>query len=362
MTQADNLDFKPRPASAMSFFERQPDYAASPLKELSSPSGATVLAKDETSRMGLGAFKALGGPYAVFQILAACWKKETGQAPSLPLLNDAAFRAFAARQTFVAASAGNHGIGVAAGAKAHGANARIHLASCVSAGFEKRLRSYGAQVVRSGEIYEDAVAAAIADAERSGATLLADSTWPGYTEIPKLVMEGYTVIAEELRQEFEKRNTWPTHVFLQGGVGGLAAAMAHMIRLNWTEQPEVIVVEPDAAPCLKASHQAGMPVRVDGPISNMGRLDCKAPSIVSWHTLERCGVTYSTLSEEDAAAAAKAVTSLGIPTTPSGAAGYGAALKQINAGDYGVMLSPLIIVTEAPTLMTEDHRNEISSH
>ncbi|MGR3759426.1 pyridoxal-phosphate dependent enzyme [Roseobacteraceae bacterium NS-SX3] len=345
MTDTDTLGFAPDYARALEFFKAQDGYEPSPLRALSGPDGVTALAKDETRRMGLGAFKALGAPYAVARIIGQAWRQKTGEELACSRMKDDDIRAFAAGHTFVCASAGNHGMGVAAGTRALGARARIHLARTVPEGFAGRLRALGAEVVRSGEVYDESVAASIADADQSGAVLLADGTWPGYTEIPKWVMEGYCVIAEELRAEFEARGSWPTHVYLQAGVGGLAAAMAHMIRHNWAKRPELIVAEPEAAACLQASHRAGKPVRADGPASNMGRLDCKEPSIVAWHVLEGAGVSYVTLTEAEGKAAAKAVAALGVETTPSGAAGYGAMLK---AGKPGEDFRPLVIISEGP--------------
>lgn len=347
MTHSDDLDFAPDFNRARDFFLAQEEYAVSPLHSVTGPDGGIVLVKDETARMGLGAFKALGAPYAVARIIDSAWRARHGDTPSPDRPSDAALRDFASGFTFVCASAGNHGMGVAAGAAKMGARARIHLARTVPAGFADRLRSHGAEVVWSGDAYDDSVAAAIADADQSGATLLADGTWPGYTELPKWVMEGYCVIAEELRDSFEASGEWPSHVYLQAGVGGLAAAMAHMIRLNWAVQPELIVVEPEAAQCLQASHRAGRATRADGPDSAMGRLDCKEPSIVAWHVLERCDVRYATLTEAEGEAAARAVAALGLDTTPSGAAGYGALLKQPPAPS-GRASRPLVIISEGP--------------
>lgn len=348
MTYSDDVHFAPDFDRALSFFRTQDAYAPSPLLRLHGPHGQEVLAKDETGRMGLGAFKALGAPYAVARIIEAEWLARTGEILTPDRMGDADIRAFAVTLSFVCASAGNHGMGVAAGARAMGAKARVHLANTVPEGFADRLRALGAEVVRSGEVYDESVAAAIADADTSGAILLADGTWPGYTEIPKLVMEGYCVIAEELRREFETSGNWPTHVYLQAGVGGLAAAMAHMIRLNWAEQPELIIAEPEAAPCLKASHLAAHPVRADGPESNMGRLDCKEPSIVAWQVLERCSVRYETLSEEEGRAASDAMGALGLATTPSGAAGFAALRKHGPLLDDDQSFRPLVIVSEGP--------------
>ncbi|MCV0428011.1 MAG: pyridoxal-phosphate dependent enzyme [Roseibium sp.] len=348
MKHTDILEFAPDFQRASAFFKAQENYAVSPMQQLQGPDGHSFWAKDETTRMGLGAFKALGAPYAVARLLGEAWFAKTGETLTPARFKDADVRSLAQTQTFVCASAGNHGLGVAAGAREVGAKSRIHLARTVPENFAERLCALGAEVVWSGDVYDESVAAAIADAKRTGATLLADGTWPGYTEIPKWVMEGYCVIAEELRASFEASGNWPTHVYLQAGVGGLAAAMAHMIRLNWTAQPDLIVVEPEAAACLKASHEAGKAARSDGPDSNMGRLDCKEPSIVAWRVLERCNVTYQTLSEEDGAAAAKAMTELGIATTPSGAAGFGALCTQLPDIATGRDFLPLVIISEGP--------------
>lgn len=348
MTDTDPLAFAPDVATARRFFQARADYAPSPLVALHGPDGCAVLAKDETNRLGLGAFKALGAPYAVARILDHLWQAKTGAPLPKELAQLPGTKAFVAAQTFVCASAGNHGMGVAAGARDAGAQARIYLARTVPEGFADRLRAIGAQVVRAGDVYEDAVAAAIEDTQTSGAILLADGTWPGYTHYPKWVMEGYCIIAEELRESFERSGAWPSHVYLQAGVGGLAAAMAHMIRQNWAVQPELVVVEPEFAACLQASHLAGKPIRGEGPESVMGRLDCKDPSIVAWAVLERCDVRYATLSEDHSVAAATALAHAGLPTTPSGGAGFGAIALEPHALRADPAYRPLIIVSERP--------------
>ncbi len=311
-----------------------PAYESSPLfrKELN---GTSFWLKDETNRMGLGAFKALGGVYAVLQLII-------GDEPEPTEISLENINKKAANMTFVCASAGNHGMAVAAGAKIFGAKARIHLSATVPADFTKRLEDKGAEVIHSGENYEESVQAAIEDADKNGFIHLADGSWPGYTEAPRLVMEGYTVIAEEMRQTFEENSQWPTHVFLQAGVGGLAAAITYMIRKNWQVQPEIIVVEPDFAPCLKESKNAGEVVTVDGPDSNMGRLDCKTASMLAFEILNAGADHYVTVSDDMATLAAEEISAGGTPTTPSGAAGY-AALK---AYDLPENAKPLLIISE----------------
>ncbi len=338
--------FDPDPQRPLEMLKACPAYEASPLITMKSAGGVDVLVKDETRRMGLGAFKALGGVYAVAQLIAEGWEKNGGGALGAEELTSERVKAFADTLTFVCASAGNHGMAVAAGARIFGSHSRIHLAETVPLSFEQRLRDKQADVVRSGNVYDESITAANEDAERTGAILLADGSWPGYIHRPSLVMEGYTVIAEEMRVEFERKGEWPTHVFLQAGVGGLAAAIAHMIRKNWSVQPEIIIVEPDAAPCLQASSEAEKPVRADGPVSNMGRLDCKEPSLIAHEALALCDVTFATVSDEAAQAATAYLTGNGMPTTPSGAAGLAALDTWGSHRASGAEFRPLVLVTE----------------
>ena len=240
--------------------------------------------------------------------------------------------------TFVCASAGNHGLSVAAGARLFGARARIHLSQTVPESFSERLRRKGAEVIRSGADYAESVAAAAVDAAASGAIHLPDGSWPGMTEGPRLVMEGYTVIANELSWQLNGER--PTHVLLQAGVGGIAAAMAQAIRRDWPVQPEIVIVEPEAAPCLGASIAAGRLVAVEGPASSMGRLDCKEASLLAFEILRDADCRFVTVSDGQAEAAAAVMAAAGLPTTPSGAAGV-AALKFVPADAL-----PLVLLTE----------------
>jgi diaminopropionate ammonia-lyase len=301
-----------------------------------------VRVKDETARMGLGAFKAIGGTYAVAQLLCEKLGLEACTAEGLRLRMT---EQDGPKPCFVCASAGNHGMAVAEGAAYFGADCRIHLSETVPEAFVARLRAKGAEVVRSGAVYEDSIAAAIADAEATGAIHLADGSWPGYTEPPRLVMEGYTVMAEELRETFERDVAWPSHVYLQAGVGGMAAAVAAMIRTNWAVQPRIVVVEPEAAPCLRDSAGAGEMVTVDGPVSSMGRLDCKAPSMLAFDILRSAADRYVTVSDAEAEAAAARARDMGLASTPSGAAGL-AALLADTAAMAGPPEAPLVILSE----------------
>lgn len=326
--------FAPDPKYVQDLLKICPAYHPTPIVRIDDFAPGGVLLKDESDRMGLGSFKALGGVYAVYRLIAEGWARDQGQ-PLDPAQTDiSVIRDFARDKdlVFVCASAGNHGLSVAAGAQLFGAQARIHLAETVSPDFAKLLQTKGAEVVRSGQVYEDSTAAAMQDANTTGALLLADGSWPGYVSIPSLVMEGYTVLAEEMRRAFEANSQWPTHVALQAGVGGLAAAIAHMVRRNWTVQPEIFIVEPEYADCLGTSHRAGRLARAEGPVSNMGRLDCKEASLVAFEALQQADVQYVTISDDSAQSAADTLRKHGINTSPSGAAGL-AFIRQLDLPD-----------------------------
>lgn len=295
-----------------------------------------IWAKDETGRMGVGAFKGLGGIYAVARLA----QKELGVHNPADLISEASRNA-AKDITFVCASAGNHGVSVATGARLLGAGCRIHLSKTVPEAFAKRLEGIGARVVWCDGSYEESIEAAIEDAEDTGAIHLADGSWTGYTEPPRLVMEGYTIMAEEMRREFEKNENWPSDVYLQAGVGGLAGAVAYMIRKNWTVQPRIIIVEPEAAPCIRESIAAQAIVTVEGPVSNMGRLDCKYPSLIAYDILRSAADTCVTVSDEAATQAATISAKMDMATTPSGAAGLAALLAEPIAPE-----NPLVIISE----------------
>ncbi|MEY8098510.1 pyridoxal-phosphate dependent enzyme [Falsihalocynthiibacter sp. S25ZX9] len=321
------------PASPSHLLKHWPAYAPSPLVR-AHLSQKPLLLKDETSRMGLGSFKALGGAYAVARLIMGdeeYWGR--------PLAD---FHAKAKGMTFICASAGNHGISVAAGAQLFGAKARIHLSTLVPAAFAVRLKSLGAQVVISGETYEQSVQSAIEEAARGDGIHLADGSWEGYTEPPRLVMEGYTIIAEEMRAEFEEKDDWPSHVFLQAGVGGMAGAITYMIRKNWSVQPHITVVEPNRAPCLRDSVEAGRLVEVSGPVSNMGRLDCKTASMLGFEILREKADHFTTITDAQAQSAVNDLCAYNLYSTPSGAAGF-AAVEQAKLGKNA---RALVLITE----------------
>ncbi len=298
--------------------------------------------KDERDRMGLGSFKALGAGHVIARMAA-----DRVDRPGRPASEDELATALAGT-VFVCASAGNHGLSVAATAPVFGARAVVYLSDAVPEAFARRLQERAATVIRAGRDYEASMAAAAADADTRGWVLLSDSSWPGYVDLPTGVMEGYLAMGAEITTALDRP---ATHVLLQAGVGGLAAAMTALLRDRWGDDPTIVVVEPAAAPALLASIRAGRPVIAPGPASSMGRLDCKEPSHLALGELARAADHFVTVEDDEVAATVGLLRAHGIDTTPSGAAGV-AALH--HAADHRPTLAlgehsrVLAIVTEGP--------------
>ena len=298
-------------AAAIALYKLCPAAHKTPLTTLSALAAdlglGPISVKDERERMGLGSFKALGAAHAIAKLAA---KKVTeGSAADY---GDAL-----KGETFVCASAGNHGLSVAAGARIFGANAAVYLADPVPEDFADRLRAKGADVVRAGATYEDSMEAAARDAQANGWRLLSDSSWIGYSDPARDVMEGYLIMAAEAADAIPAP---PTHIFLQAGVGGLAAACAAMTRERWGDAVHICVVEPEVAPALIESIEAGKPVTTEGAVSSMGRLDCKEPSHLALKYLAREADGFMTVTEAEAADAVTLYGKHGIATSPSAAA------------------------------------------
>ncbi|WP_070989010.1 pyridoxal-phosphate dependent enzyme [Halofilum ochraceum] len=318
------------PTEPLTLLTRCPAAMPTPLQEYPDPARQfgvdSLLLKDERARMGLGSFKALGAAYVIAREAALRM-----DGPDAPADRDRMAHALDG-SVYACASAGNHGLSVAAGARLFGATAVIYLADSVPEAFADRLRRFDAEVVRPGGDYGHAMATVAADAERKGWTLLSDSSWPGYIDLPRRVMEGYLVMGTEVVEAMERP---PTHIFLQAGVGGLAAAMTALFRDRWGDTPAIVIVEPDRAPALIESIRAGHPVATNGAESNMGRLDCKEPSHLALGALARGADHFVTITDDQAAATATHLATRGFDTTPSGAAGV-AALQHAD-GQRGVL-------------------------
>ncbi|MEM7043471.1 MAG: diaminopropionate ammonia-lyase [Pseudomonadota bacterium] len=285
-----------------------PGYEPTPLLALDGLAAAIGIGriwyKDEGKRFGLKSFKALGGAYAVAQlILREAGKHVWGTPVSSPLLFAGQYRDLAANMTVTSATDGNHGRSVAWGAKLFGAKAVIYIHATVSEGRKRAIEAYGAEVRRVDGNYDDSVRQCAADAAANGWTVISDTSYPGYMTIPIDVMQGYGVMAAEAIAQLPPEEE-PTHVFVQGGVGGMAAAVAAHLAWRWRKKrPMLIVVEPVQAACLLASAKAGGPAAVTGDLDTvMAGLSCGEPSLLAWDVLEEAGDAFMTIPDHAAEA------------------------------------------------------------
>lgn len=331
------------PTRALALLSSCPVYSATPLLArdgLAKSLGLSSLhIKDERSRMGLGSFKALGASFAI----AALAEERKGAKLLQPGVASEALEG----ETFVTASAGNHGLSVTAGARIFGAQAVIYLPETAPMGFAGRLRDRGAEVIIKGADYEGAMAAAAEAAAINGWRLLSDSTWDGY-DVGRSVMEGYLAMGAEAADQIP---TPPTHIFLQAGVGGLAAAMAAYFRSVWGDSPIIAVVEPTEAACLLESIKADGPAHAPGEVSNMGRLDCKDPSHIALKSLARDADAFIAVTDEYVQQAVDFLMDDGLPTSPSGGGGFAGLMAARADQVLGLNTASrtLVILSEAPS-------------
>jgi diaminopropionate ammonia-lyase len=258
-----------------------------------------VFVKDESTRLGLGSFKALGGAYAVLTLVLEAAERRLGRAVAPEELLDSEVRAVAAGLTVTCATDGNHGRSVAAGARFTGCRAVIFVHEGVSAVRAEAIASFGAEIRRVPGVYGDAVAAAAREAEARGWIVVSDTAWPGYERIPRLVAQGYTVM---VREALDALPSPPTHVFVQAGVGGLASAVAGYLRdALGSRCSRIVIVEPERSACLLASHEAGKPVAIEQEAETvMAMLECQEPSLTAWRVLARLADAFMTVADEDA--------------------------------------------------------------
>ncbi len=254
------------------------------LSDLASDNGVSLIAyKDESHRFSIKSFKALGGAYAVANLLIKKLKEQGIEAKSSDLIAGT-YSKITSKITVCCATDGNHGRSVAWGAKKFGCNCEIYIHSNVSVAREEAIAKYGAIVNRINGNYDESVHIAAEVSESKGYYVVSDTSYEGYTDIPKDVMQGYTVMVDEAMKQMEEL---PTHVFLQGGVGGFPAAVVSFLVESLECPPIFVVVEPTNADCLFQSAVNGEPTVVHGDLDTvMAGLACGEVSLLAWPILE----------------------------------------------------------------------------
>ena len=240
-------------------------YQPTPLESLNKLSNElklkNIFYKDESKRFGLKSFKALGGAYAVEKITKG--KKDV---------------------IVSTATAGNHGKSVAWGAKNLGLNCKIFISENVSETRAEEMRNLNAEVIRVKGNYEDSLNFCKEESKKNNWEIIQDVAWPDYELVPKLTMAGYSTIIKEISVQ---TNEYITHIFLQAGVGDMAAGLVAGVANYFKKVPKIIIVEPENANCVMQSIENNTPTSVDiKKESIMGGMSCGEVSLVPWQILK----------------------------------------------------------------------------
>jgi diaminopropionate ammonia-lyase len=260
--------------------------------------------KNEGERYGLSSFKALGGAYAVAHLVRDYVETKLGRRIAPAQLLEGESKSAARDLTVCCATDGNHGRSVAAGAQMFGCKCVIFVHDHVSSARAASIAELGAEVRRTDGSYDQSVVQARAVAKEEGWLTVSDFSWEGYRDIPSRVMQGYSIMLDEI----VRQSTAPySHVFVQGGVGGLAAVVGgYLLDLYHTDRPVVIVVEPSSANCLQISAANNSRTKIEpGQSTMMAMLECYEPSLVAWQILEKCADFYLDVPDGQAIAALK---------------------------------------------------------
>lgn len=284
---------------ARDFHRALSDYAVTPLVELpvlaEELGVGRLLVKDESSRLGLPAFKVLGASWVCHQVLL--------RQPGAEL---------------VTATDGNHGRAVARMAQLLGVASTVFVPGVMLPEMASAIEAEGAKLVRLEVGYDEAVRAAAAYAgESDGRALVQDTAWDGYTQVPAWIVEGYRTLVEEIDEQLGNA---PDLVAVPVGVGSLAEAVVRHYRRPGAPHPSVLSVEPDTAACVLASLLAHEPVAVSTGSTVMAGLNCGTVSTSAWPIMrDGCDVAVA-VTDEEARRAVADLEELGLSSGPSGAA------------------------------------------
>ena len=233
-----------------------------------------IFYKDESKRFHLKSFKALGGAYAVEKIIKG---------------ND--------KTVISTATAGNHGRSVAWGSQKNGLKCKIFISEFVSESRAEVMRNFSADVIRVKGNYEDSLNECIKQSNQNNWQIVQDVAWEDYKLVPKLTMAGYSVMMKEISEQI--KNEKISHVILQAGVGGMAAAMVAGIARYLNYIPQIIIVEPDSAACVLASIKTGKIEKISiDKESIMGGMSCGEVSLVPWEILKNSVHFCVTVSDD----------------------------------------------------------------
>jgi diaminopropionate ammonia-lyase len=324
-------------AGPPAFHRRLPEYAPTPL--LDAPLLADRLGvekiwiKDESRRLGLPSFKILGSSWALYRVLG----ERLGNVllepwSSIDELVERCRPLYPLR--LVTATDGNHGRGVARLASLFGFGAHVFVPAGTAESRIDAIAGEGAEVTVVDGTYDEAVARA-AEQEDERSLVLSDTAWPGYTKIPQWVMEGYTTCLQEVDSVLSARGeSGPDIVFVQIGVGALAAAVVLHYRPRVTMPVRIVGIEPTSAACALTSAKAGRIVSLaESPHSIMAGLNCGTPSLVAWPYLANGIDVFAAIEDEWAETGMRELAAIGLGAGETGAAGLGGLLALFSDPD-----------------------------
>lgn len=306
------------PRKVRRFHREIPGYQMSPLKALPNLAAhlglGGIWVKDESVRLNLSSFKVLGGSYAIYQLLRQRLGRPDDEL-SFADLTGGALREQLGPLVFAAATDGNHGRGVAWSATRMGFESIIYVHKYTSQERIRAIEHNGGKVVVVDGTYDDAVRQVYQDAQVNGWTVVSDTAWEGYEDIPRWVMQGYTTLFSEAQEQLAGQGlSRPTHLLVQAGVGSLAAAaIGFYDNLFGAERPRSVVVEPTQAACLFASARVsdGQPRSVSGELDTiMAGLACGEPNPLAWQILQECADYFAICPDY---VAAKGMRVYGVP-------------------------------------------------
>ncbi len=295
----------PRPAGARSdvtpfgvetakrtraFHASFPEYSVTPLADLSGLAKELglggVYVKDESYRFGLNAFKVLGGSFAIGSYLAGRLGVDIGQLP-YDRMTGKETREKLGDITFVTATDGNHGRGVAWTANRLGQKSVVYMPKGSALERLENIRALGSDASITELNYDDAVRLANQGAEKYGWVMVQDTAWEGYEDIPRWIMQGYTTLALEATEQLRQLSVEkPTHIFLQAGVGAMSGGITGFLRDCYGDEPVITIVEPNKADCIYRSARAGERYCVTGEMQTiMAGLACGEPCTIGWDIL-----------------------------------------------------------------------------
>jgi diaminopropionate ammonia-lyase len=322
------------------FHARLPGYAPTPLTEVPALAAelgvGRVLVKDESSRLGLPAFKILGASWAIARLLTSRAGRRGRPGLARDAITLAGLRAAVPPGlAFAAATDGNHGRAVARMAALLGARSEIFVPDVVDQAAADLIASEGAVVRRVAGDYDEAVRRAAKCAAATGAELVQDTSWDGYAQVPGWIVDGYGTLPAEIDDLAD-----PDLVVVPAGVGALAQAIVTHYR---GRRAHVVTAEPDTADCVRRSLLAGRPVTVSTGRTAMAGLNCPTPSALAWPSLRNGLSGAIAVSEEQAASAASDLAARGIPAGPCGAATL-AAVRQLPLARLGLGRAATIVL------------------